>query len=434
MKPLTCGHVAVAGASRTCRHLFESPSAESVSFFRLLLGDGMRWELRCPICVDDAAEVFEVCEGCVSRAEEDGEFLGWRGEPGIGERPEPVDPTIATSVLPDELGSVMDIAPVATQPGVWLVLDREGAIVRWDTQSGLTSPQAVSEVPDESAREPWMNHRAGTRLHSSADGRFAAVVNDFGRHGSVIDLTTAKTTMVLDGGGYHEETVPFSVAFAEHRGRTVVIHRTAWNRLDVSDPATGELLTARVTSTSERDGLPPEHHLDYFHGAISVSPNQRRIADDGWVWSPVGVPVVWSLERWLGADVWESEDGPSRCRLTQRWYRWNNPWCWLDDDYIVIGGIGDDDEAMLDGVEIYQAETGTRTGMFAGPQGQLFADARRLYSASPGGLEVWDPDTGQRTATIAGFVPTHHHVGSGELAVLDDRTLRRWRTSSRGAA
>lgn len=374
-----------------------------------------------------AAEVFEVCEGCVDRAEDDGESLGLRGAPGVGERLEPVDRTITASALPEEIGSVISIAPVTARPGVWLLLDSEGTIVRWDTQSGLASPQATSSVPDESSRKPWMQHKAGARLESSADGRFAAVVNDFGRHGAIIDLTTAKTTMLLDGGGYHDETVPFSVAFAEHRGRTVVIHRTAWNRLDVSDPATGELLTDRTVGPMERGGARPEHHLDYFHGALLVSPGQRRIADDGWVWSPVGIPTVWSLDRWLGGDVWESEDGPSRCRLTQRLYRWNNPWCWLDGDHIVIGGIGDDDEEMLDGVEIYRVDTGARAGMFVGPRGQLFAGPRRLYSTSPDGLEVWDPDTGQRTATIPGFVPTHHHAGSGELAVLEDRVLRRWR-------
>jgi len=430
MEPLPCGHIAIAGAGRICGHLFGVPEdIEDVEYYRSLLGDGMRWELRCDGCAKDgAAEVFEVCEGCVRRVEEDCEFVGWRGEPGILERSEPVDQTVSTSPLPSRASTVVSIAPVAAQPGVWLLLNHKGKIIRWDADAGRASTRAHCAVPDDSDRRAWMRHQAGPRLHSSADGRFAAVVNDFGRHGAVVDLTTGKTTMVLDGGNYHPETVPFSLAFAEHHGRTVVIHRTAWNRLDISDPATGDLLTERTLAPAERGGPRPAHYLDYFHGALLVSPNGRRIADDGWVWHPVGVPTVWSLERWLGGDMWESEDGPSRHRLAWRLYRWNNPWCWLDDEHLVIGGIGEAGDAMLDGFEIYQVETGNRTGMVAGPRGQLFADARRLYSASPDGLEVWDPDTGERTGSVPGFVPTHHHVGSAELAVLEEKVLRRWRT------
>jgi len=75
------------------------------------------------------------------------------------------------------------------------------------------------------------------RLHVSWRGDFAAVVNDYGRHGQVLDLRSGRVTMMLDGGDYHPETVPFSLAFFEARGRPVVIHRSDWNRLDLSDPA-----------------------------------------------------------------------------------------------------------------------------------------------------------------------------------------------------
>jgi hypothetical protein len=65
--------------------------------------------------------------------------------------------------------------------------------------------------------------------------------------------------MTLDNGGSHAETVPFSLAFACHRGQDVVIHRTAWNRLDVSDPATGRLLTARGPTGCGWGEATPEH-------------------------------------------------------------------------------------------------------------------------------------------------------------------------------
>jgi hypothetical protein len=162
-----------------------------------------------------------------------------------------------------------------------------------------------------------------------------------------------------------------------------------------------------------------------------VSPGGHRITDDGWVWSPVGMPTVWSLRAWLDDDVWESEDGASRHRLCQRAYRWNSPLCWLDDERVVISGIGGDDEAMLDGVRIFNAATGVEIMTFAGPTGDLFADQARLYAATPGGLELWDPVTGDRTGVVDGFVPTHHHRGAGELAAIVDDHLRRWRTPTR---
>ena len=97
---------------------------------------------------------------------------------------------------------------------------------------------------------------------------------------------------------------------------------------------------------------------------------------------------------------------------------------------MVVSGIGGDDEAMLGGVRIFNAATGIELTSFAGPTGDLFADAARRYVAAPSGLEVWDPVTGHRTGTITEFVPTHHHVGAGELCTVDGAVFRRWRMCS----
>jgi hypothetical protein len=42
---------------------------------------------------------------------------------------------------------------------------------------------------------------------------------------------------------------------------------------------------------------------------------------------------------------------------------------------------------------------------------------------------VWDPFTGERSGTAPGFVPSAHHPGADELAMLGDGVLRRWKTS-----
>lgn len=394
---------------------------------RLLTGHGILADLCCTDCDrqrQDGGEPIRlqvVCEGCVALYDDEdaGFFEAWRGQPGIAERPEDLDRTITTTAL-----AVRAVVAVAGTPRGWLLLDDRGRI--WAGDATLSSYRIVVQVESPREPEPDGNRKLRRRLHVSADGRFAAVVNDFGRYGQVIDLGRGRRTLELDGGDYHPEQVPFSVAFAEHQGRTVVIHRTAWNRLDVSDAATGRLLTDRTPPEYRTGEQRPEHYLDYFHGALHVSPGGRWIADDGWVWSPVGLPVVWDLHRWLGTNVWESEDGPTWRSLCQRAYHWRVPMCWIGGDLLAVSGIGGDDLAMLAGVRIFDVATGAELHTFPGPQGELFSSGRRLFAAAPEGLTVWDPFTGELTGRVPGFVPAVHHRGLHELAEVRDGQLLRW--------
>jgi hypothetical protein len=427
MDLLPCGHVAVTGASRMCRHLLGSEGNEHL---RLLSGHGLEFDLYCTAC-DVAAlkggppELLAACEGCVARcADDDWALLAWRGEPGILARTEPLSATVTDVSLPVR---AVDLAPVtAGSRSVWLLLAQDGRIGRFDADSGEWDLLAQATVPGEPDHRPWTGHHLRRRLHASALGDFAAVVNDYGHHGQVIDLRTGAVTLTLHGGTSHPNTVPFSLALTRHDGRTVVIHRTAWNRLDASDAETGELLTGREPTSSRRGKPLPGHYLDYFHGGLLLSPRGRWIADDGWVWSPVGVPMAWDARSWLRGSVWESEDGPSQRTLCQRAYYWDTPMCWTGEDLLAVSGIGGDDDAMLQGVRIFDVSTGAQVTAFAGPAGALFAAGGRLYSAAADGLQAWDPLTGERTGTITGFVPACHHPAAGELAEVSGELLRRW--------
>ncbi|WP_433727299.1 hypothetical protein ACQP2Y_12020 [Actinoplanes sp. CA-051413] len=430
MRTLACGHVAHESPARVCPHLMD-PARHDVSHVRLLTGRLLEYDLACEQC--DAAgspiTLMEVCEGCVGRLNEeaeDGSFAGWRGRPGIEERPEPVDRTVLSWPLPAGVGAVIDLA--AGADGSWLVLTAAGEIVELEPESDRHTVVATGVLIAEPDYESYSGLPLTPRLHTSAGGRFAAVVNDYGRHGRVVDLRrSGATTLLLDSGTYRTNLVPFSLVFAEHAGRTVVVHRTDWNRLDVHDAGSGQLLTAR-TPDEVAEGERAPHYLDYFHGRLHVSPDSRWLADDGWVWAPVGVPAVWSLERWLDGNVWESEDGPSWLPLCDRAYRWDTPMCFVGDDRVAVSGIGSDDIALLDGVRIFHAATGTEVATIAGPAGALFADRSRLYAAAPGGLEIWDPVTGHRTGSVPGFVPTCHHRRAGQLGAVRDGVLQRWAT------
>lgn len=412
-----------------CPHLVR-PTEEFVSQVRLLTGRRLEFDIACEECDAGGAPItlVVICEGCVERLNEDAEDGGltaWRGQPGIEERPEPVDRTVRSWTLPEAAGTVIDLAP-GGRAETWLVLTAAGAIVALEPDEDRCAVLATGLLIAEPDHRPWVGHALTGRLHVSADGRFAAVVNDYGRHGRVVDLRQpGRTTLMLDGGNYRPDTVPFSVAFARHDGRSVVINRTDWNRLDVHDAETGRLLTARAPEPVE-PGARPAHDLDYFHGRLCVSPDGHWLADDGWVWSPVGIPAVWDLGRWLRDNVWESEDGPSRHRLCHRAYRWDAPMCFIANDLLAVSGIGSDDAAMLDGVRIFSPATGSEVTSFAGPAGALFANRTRLYSAAPGGLQIWDPVTGHRTGSVPGFVPTCHHRAARQLGAVQDGVLQRW--------
>src|SRR5580700_1383641 len=142
-----------------------------------------------------------------------------------------------------------------------------------------------------------------------------------------------------------------------------------------------------------------------------------HIFDDGWVWQPVGIPVSWSLDRWLSENVWESEDGGTRRDVCARESYWDHGVAWLDEETVVIGGLGDDDTEIIDGARIFDI-TSTGTGgprwrsdwpwarevtAFAGPAGRFFSDGKWLYTSAKDGMSRWDPKTGARTGHIEGF-------------------------------
>ncbi|WP_328551520.1 hypothetical protein [Streptomyces sp. NBC_00358] len=348
------------------------------------------------------------------------------------------DGAVREMSVPPRLGAVVDMAPMQDcERSVWLALSEDGTASRWDMAAGDHEAVGTTTVETESDREPWNGHGLRRRLHVSGDGTFAAVVNDYGRFGEVIDLRTGEVTLTLDNQGGHEETVPFSLAFVRNRGRCVVIHRTAWNRLDVSDVRSGRLLTDRpLPVPADGDGA-REHHLDYFHGALCVSPDGKRILDDGWVWHPVGIPSVWDLGGWIEGNVWESEDGPSRLDLCGREYYWGHAMTWIDSVRVAVEGLGDDEDVMRPGArifdtsrtaqsELWRMPTAVELIAFEGPTGPFFSDGTRLFSCGDSGLSLWDPVEGKFLGVVPGFSPTRHHPGARQFVQLTDGVVRLW--------
>jgi hypothetical protein len=256
--------------------------------------------------------------------------------------------------------------------------------------------------------------------------------------------------MELNREDYHVNTCIFSIAFFEQLGETLLVHATDWNRLDVSNPANGKLIIQRPKPQYGQSKTKPLHYLDYFHASLSVSPDNKRIADNGWVWHPLGLVTVWDLKIWLEVNVWESEDGASRREFFDRDYYWDGPLCWIDETTLAVWGEGDDDINLFNSVVLFDVVTGNRKGIFAGPpEGKFIFDnylfvlykeqlkgdwdllplrpewntinkqppmhnlqGQRHAPTNSDSISVWNVESGERLLLDTSFCPVSYHPGA----------------------
>jgi hypothetical protein len=356
----------------------------------------------------------------VERVEKDGSWEGIVGRPEVAERASGLHFRHESLHLGELAGDrILDVRPVqAVDQNLWVAVTGAGQLLRLDLDD--RSAAAIRPLTGSN-----LNFADPVTLHLSGDGRMAAVVNTHGQSGVVVDLGSGKATMPLQRDDYHNEHCTFPAAFCEVDGRLLLIHATAWNRLDVSDPASGELLTDRPPPVYRQGEDRPAHYLDYFHCGLSVSPGQEYVVDNGWVWAPVGVLTSWSVRRWLRENVWESEDGPSKQTLCWRNYHWDAPLCWVGDVRLAVWGYGEDDEWLLPAVRIFDVATGREERWFPGPRGSLAFDGYLFSFDGADGTSVWDADTGERLVRESSFCPLRYHPGAKTfLTVMPDGLLR----------
>jgi len=337
--------------------------------------------------------------------------------------------------------AILDACAVRANFGHLLVLKSDGELCGVNLDDGQVKCLCRVELPYLQI-DGGQNHFGpeAYRLHASTSGRFCAIVVDKGRKGVVVDTLSGAVTMSLDGGDYYENTVPFSACFLHMDGQEVFVHRSEWNRLEASDPATGRSLTERFIAPYEAGGERPAHYLDYFHGRLSPSPDGSRILDDGWVWHPVSIPRIWSATEWLRSNPWESEDGNSIIQLAMR-DDWNTPVCWISEHRVAMWGLtgGDCDEAeeqvVRPGVQIYNAAS-----MEQSPDDQwamnlseepddLFSDGKRLFVVGEKGTSVWDISSRLSVASLPDFSPRLYDPKRGSLIAIEGTTLSEFSTA-----
>lgn len=416
MNTLPCGHPGRIGTLRLCPHLaVEEPPPST----RHLTGVSTRYNLVCAYCTP--ADLIDVCASCADRADQQSFPSGWHGEPQIPPRDKQLANSWVTRPCPVRPLNDGCLAPL---PDGWLAFTADGLVeVDGQGEHRLIGPIELPEENPVDMRDYPDRPRPG--LHTSRDGRFAAVVSDYGQYATIVDLADWTTVLDLDRDWNDNEYTRFPLAFLDTGDPAKVVASTDWNRLDVFTLPGGELVTERETAAPERGQPEPPHYLDYFQGAVHVSPSGRWLVVDGWGWHPVGMPMVIDVEAWLGGDIHAAEKG--RTITPGRDGTGDQPIAWVDDTTVAVQGMGAAYDRMLDGVELYDVTTGRRTGMFAGPNGPMWGHRGLLYVAAEAGFEAWDPAEGARIGFAEGFRPTAHR--GGVFAELGNDQLRIWTSS-----
>jgi hypothetical protein len=410
---------------------------KDASYAQYFAETGLTYDLICWNCQKETDKnvvaLVNVCNECFRAIETDGSWEGICGKPEILTRDGNLRFEHEDIELP-ELANVRILAvePIEGLPGTWLACTATGALTEITPAHRLF--RVVAQVPHEAIdfdseeiRNPLPAFMRGQTcvLRVTRNGQLAAVAKGYGQKGVVLDLTTGKVTLHLLRDQYHQDVSSFPLAFVESDNRILIIHGTAWNRLDVSDAKTGALLTERGPTSYKRGEARPEHYLDYFHCSLMVSPDQQYVADNGWVWCPQGSVRTWSVSRWLNENVWESEDGESKRSLCWRSYYWDGPLCWLDDHRLAVWGYGEDDEWLIPAVRIFDVRSGKQDRWFAGPKGSLVLDGYLFSFDKDEGTCVWDIDTGEKLLSEPGLSPVGYHRGAKQfLSLLENGTFR----------
>jgi hypothetical protein len=393
-------------------------------YLQRFTGKGLVFHLVCGEC-RHAPEygpggLRSVCVECFARIQRDWSWEGIVGQPEVKSKPSRLSFRHEIVHLSRPLGSdILDVQPVqAVDRQLYVALTRSGSLFRLDLDEA--SSVDLCRLP-----EGVVNLEEPVALHLSGDGSMGVVVNSRGQRGVAIDLVDRQVKMRLTRDDYHNEHCPFPIAFCEDSGRLLLIHETEWNRLDISDPRTGELLTARQPTSYQQGEQRPEHYLDYFHGSLAVSPGGLWVADNGWVWHPVGIPKVWGMRPWLHGNVWESEDGPSCKALCHRVWHWHSPLCWVGQELLAVWGYGGDDDLLIPAVRIFDMADGKEVRWFAGPKGNLVFDEYLFSFDASDGTSVWDVNTGERLLHEPGTCPQQYHHGARSfLSLAGDGTFR----------
>lgn len=223
------------------------------------------------------------------------------------------------------------------------------------------------------------------------------------------------------------------------RGNLFLVYAIVWNRLDVIDVATGEVITKRLTGEAMPVDSPYQGNrkeLYYSFCGLEISQDSSLIASSGWLSHPVGVVAWWSLKDWLDGDLYLSECPSYWHDISSAWYGKISimclffcatqtiiflfllatqqhtphyyshqpeyyhhycrgmPLCWAGHR-LVHWGVGLDGQHLMRAIAIYDVDTKEQREIGEVPRGPMWYDNGILFviSALNRSLSAWDIDT-----------------------------------------
>jgi hypothetical protein len=156
--------------------------------------------------------------------------------------------------------------------------------------------------------------------------------------GIVLNLEIPGFKLELSRGEYQVEHCSFPIAFYSAENKDFLIHGTDWNRLDITCLDNLQIKTDRLVDYDSKT-----NYFDYFHSLLSVSPDGTHFSSNGWIWSPVDVITIYSVENFLK----EYELSQHSLYFGQTsGYFWDRPLCWIDNNMIAIAYNQAEDEEL----------------------------------------------------------------------------------------
>jgi len=387
-----CRHDDSVEIGEICVHLLQSYfGSYTITYCRRFTGRGSECILVCPDCAkaslgELSGKLWKICKACQDDLTLGNFCMETVGLPEFFRREEGLTLLHKEISIPQLISEqILDVKPVEEgNVGQWMVLTANQDLWRVDMQSGKA--EKLINLTSE--------QMGFSKLEISNDGRFAAIYKINGRYGCVVDTSVMQISMRLDHGLLAGNRFPLS--FFEMENRTLLIHATNLNRLDISDPCNGVLITKREFPKYSQE-KPQPRFLVYFHGKLCVSPDGMWIAENGEIdHYKVGYSATWSLHRWLKENPWEADDGPSRNIIYERSYFEGGPLCWVDGNKLAVWGEGDDSLLMIPGVQIYDASKGEQIKWIAGPPfGDFYFDEYLFSCSDVHGMMAWNVETGE---------------------------------------